>query len=215
MADACLKPWVIKTIQHWLDAKGLALGTQWNHIVTYLLEEGVAYKLVINCKEILCHPENRCKLGLNHHVVHRNGLHICITGADVEMLVKATLFEIDPAEPIHSQVMEFNKRLVQLSNGTLAPVSGRERYMTVSCGHCCAFVRALLAGCCTPQAKLGAVKVCDGESKLMLAKEALITKDPQLKIMCDVGWEWTVIPHWVEKEFPDLPRLAQKALNKV
>ena len=34
-----------------------------------------------------------------------------------------------------------------------------------------------------------------------------------MKVMCDKGWTWTVVPAPVEKQWPQLPSLAQQALN--
>ena len=92
------------------------------------------------------------------------------------------------------QQLAFNEAMVQQAGGLLAPLNGAERYVTVSSGHVSQFCKAALSGCNN------------------LNRENL-SKDVQLKQMLEEGWPWLVVSWAVEEEWPDLPRLAEKALN--
>ncbi len=98
---------------------------------------------------MLAHPDNRSKLGVNPFNAHRTGGHIKKVGAHIGLLTKAACFEMSPADPMRSMQIEFNKRLVLQSDGMLAPVSGGERFLSVSCGHTAQFYKAALASCRT------------------------------------------------------------------
>ena len=84
-------------------------------------------------------------------------------------------------------------------------MSGTERYLTVSCGHTTVFCKAVAAGCRTSVSSLA-----DESGRL---RSDLLFKDAALKSMVQQGWSWLIIPWHVEKQFPELPHLAQQALN--
>ena len=95
--------------------------------------------------------------------------------------------------------------LVQQSNGLLAPINSKERYLSVSSGHLSQFVKAALAECSTNQKGLQ-------DSGGRLNKQTL-SRDPELKKLLESGWEWTVVSWKAESTWPLLPSLAEKALN--
>lgn len=174
--------------------------TKWNRIEELLLFLKVAYHVeAVKCDEFLVHPHNRGRLGLNPFDVHRIGSNIKRAGADMSLLTKAVAFEVSPLAAVSKEQFDFNRNLVAMSKGLLAPVNGSERFMTVGCGHTAAFIKCVLAGCMSP----------DG-TKLTLEYAG---HDMVLRNMINKGWGWTIIPHYVEKRFPNLPFVAQQALN--
>ena len=63
--------------------------------------------------------------------------------------------------PLKEQV-DANVKVIQQSNGLLAPVKGSERFLTLGTGHMAAFCRAANHGCWTSIANLqGSNKVID------------------------------------------------------
>ena len=88
----------------------------------------------------------------------------------------------------------------------LAPLSGKERFCSVSTGHTVAFCRATSARCITPE---GDLKDDDGR----LDPVALTEKDESFREMVLKGWTWTVIPSSVEDRWPEIPELFQQSFN--
>ena len=104
-----------------------------------------------------------------------------------------------------------NEKLVQASDGCLAPVRGEETHMSLGCGHAAAFTRAANATCRTPLPELGGATgylSLDG----ILAGKANKDQHP-FRVMCEEGWEWFCIDPEVEVVFPELPGMWQSALN--
>lgn len=89
----------------------------------------------------------------------------------------------------------------------MAPVQGGERYLTVSSTHTSQFCRAVLHGCVTPE-----TQIQDSNGKLSLE---MLGKDLVLKEMVTQGWEWVIIPWYVEDAFPGMPAMVADALNSV
>jgi hypothetical protein len=108
-------------------------------------------------------------------------------------------FELPNLEPQLEPILDFNRNLVSLSKGLLAPVTGHERYMTVSCGHTTQFVKAVLAKCVNPEGTA-------------LGQE-FAGSDANLAQMLKKGWSWTILPYTVQIKYPKLAFLAQQALN--
>jgi hypothetical protein len=194
-----LKPALTEQIDKVLASTQGSL-SKWNAIQDLLLKHKVAYTLEsVRCDEFVVHPANRGGLGINPHECHRIGQSIKRTGADLSLLSKAVAFELPNFEPQLEPVLDFNKNLVALSKGLLGPVSGNERYMTVSCGHTTQFIKALLSRCVTT----------DGST---LGPE-FAGSDLIFQQMIKKGWSWTILPYTVQTKYPKLPFLAQQALN--
>ena len=65
--------------------------TQWKEILQLLTANGLSYVAKLHPDELLVHPENRNRLGLNYHNAHKNGDKIVKAGADLDLLNKASL----------------------------------------------------------------------------------------------------------------------------
>ena len=76
--------------------------------------------------------------------------------------------------------------------------------LSVGCGHTAAFCRAVNARCETPYKGLAP----DG-----VLGVAQFEGDAAFQHMLNVGWRWKVISGSAERKWPNLPRLAQQALN--
>ena len=208
MADCKLFPQdVIDNVQSIIDQPidNMGVITKWNTILE-VLKDHVYVLEDVSPKYFLVHPDNRSKLGVNPYNAHRTGAYIKKVGADLVLLKKATAFEISPMIPMKMKQFEFNRKLVQNSCGLLAPVSGTERFVSVSCGHTVQFCKAALAGCVTPQTSLA-----DATGRLNV--QAISNGDKAFQVMLEKGWSWTVVPWPVEATWPSLPDLAQRALN--
>ena len=159
----------------------------------------------VHPKMVFVHPKNRNGLGLSWHNAHRNGAKIKAVGGDVEELRNAYMMEMSTDPQMHAAQKAFNVKLYNRSCGLLAEPTGYERFMSLGCGHTAAFCRAAEAGCVTSQPTLQ-----DAQGRIDKQK---VYSDAVLKRMCTVGWDWWVLPAWVDMYFPSFADLAQKALN--
>lgn len=189
------------------DPKTVGPITQWGQALAALKEANVAYEVEdVHPRLIMTHPDNRGKLGVNAFNAHRVGAYIKRVGADLAELKKATAFELSAVGDRKLMQLSFNQNMVDRSKGMLAPLSGSERYLSVSCGHTAQFAKAAAASCTTPQPALADTNGC-------LNIQHLAKDDPTLHAMLTKGWSWTVLPWQVEETWPTLPDLAQRALN--
>ena len=100
---------------------------------------------------MVVHPKNRGGLGLNAFNVDENGVVIMTIGCDADALRKSVCWEMPVDPEARAKVIKFNEKLIELSNGLLAQLTGSERYQTTSTSHTTAFCRAVKAGCKTPE----------------------------------------------------------------
>ena len=189
-----------------LDTSQGLLG-QWRHVLDVLLSNNVAFKAKVSVTSLLVHPQNRGGSGLQPFGMHHKGAKIVQCGASLDQLIGSVCFEMHPSEENRSKQIDFNRQLVASSNGLMSPILGGERYVTVSSTHTSQFCKALLNGCKTPEESLQ-----DSNGNLSLE---MLGKDSVLKQMASDGWEWIVIPWYVEDAFPKLPGTIADALNSV
>ena len=62
------------------------------------MDKGIVKVRTYKAKRVICHPQNRGKLGLNPYNVHRNGAEIVKVGYDPKEMAKAAAFEICPLD---------------------------------------------------------------------------------------------------------------------
>ena len=101
--------------------------------------------------------------------------------------------------------VEANNKVIIASNGMLAPITGKERHLTLGTGHCTAFCKAANAGCRTP---ISYIQDAAGNINV-----PLLNMQRQYTNMLDKGWEFTQLPWQVEDAWPTSPDLLQRALN--
>lgn len=179
--------------------------TMWNKAVAVLTEAGLIRTEQVNVDDVLCHPDNRGKLGISGVGMHHTGHKILKAGADKNELKKSTAFEMHPFTCVRGDQILFNQQLVERSQGYMAPINGKERLLSVSSGHTTGFCRAVKARCKTPVGDLA-----DDSGNLT---SALLDGDATFSDMCSSGWEWRIISWEAEESWPKLPDLAQRALN--
>jgi hypothetical protein len=184
----------------------MAPKTALKDILEHLSEHNIVLQQKLTVEQVMVHPANRGGLGLNAYNAHANGEKILDIGVDEEELEKAMAFQRMPLEPLRSEQLAFNQRLVDSSKGMLSPLTGKEEVCSVGTGHTAAFFKAINAGCATPQTKLQ-------DAAGRLSKEALCNRDKRLQTALTSGWTWQVLPWQCQIQWPRLPDLAQRALN--
>ena len=206
--DARITGELIASIRAVTSGEGGAL-MKWNVVLKLLQEARLPYQLDdIGVEQFLVHPDNRGGMGINAHDAHETLATVFKVGADPEHLVKATAFEICPQHEEKSKQIFFNQELIRLSGGLLAPMNGNERYITVACSHFTQALRAAKAKCITHQTSLK-----DSEGRLSCEKLLLNDLTGHMTKIINKGWRWTIVPWQVAAAMPELPSLAQAALN--
>ena len=112
-------------------------------------------------------------------------------------------FEVNPSKK--EQQLDAMRKLVAGSEQKLAPVSGLERYMSVSRSHMSQFAKAAGCGqCCSHLEQLQPFTVEALQSSF---------QDEQFGKMVKEGWAWWIIQSDVEVAAPWFPQMLQAALN--
>ena len=170
-----------------------------------LEKHNLLYTIVADPSQFLCHMKNRGGLMLSAHKAHRNAETIHMVGADRKQLTNAVAFELAPAGALRQENLEKNLALNARANGLLAAINGKERFLTVGCGHTTAFCKHAKAG-----GKTHIKRLSDAHGMIDLHK---LFKNTELKAMIEQGWEWTVVVFEVDNTYPRFAHIAQKALN--
>ena len=134
MATVTLYPEpLVQKVQGIINRTGSGPVNRFNQVLEVLLEQKIAYVVKdVSPDLMLVHPDNRSKLGVNAFDAHRVGAYIARVGADLQLLSKATAFEIAPADPQRSRQLDFNRSLVSRSAGMLAPVTGHADFAALA-----------------------------------------------------------------------------------
>ena len=83
---------------------------------------------------------------LSVHDVHANAATIHSVGADKKMVSNAICFGLSVDGEQRSTNLKKNRELIARSKGLLAEMNGRERYLSVGCGHTTALVKLAKVG---------------------------------------------------------------------
>ena len=98
-----------------------------------------------------------------------------------------------------------NETLVKSSNGTVVPVTGQERYLSVASSHFVAWCRAVLASCNTTEGKvLSMDRILAGKGQ----------GDP-FRVLCQQGWTFTILDGQLEEVLPGKASWIQMTMNSV
>ena len=161
---------------------------RFTEIKSILASAKVGYFLVIPPVQMCVHPKNRGGFGLNQHNAHRNIANIHKVGADFDLLTQACCTEMHPVGSAERALeVAFNDKLCVASNNMLAPVSGIERFCSLSTGHFAAGCKAAIAGCSATIREIS-----DSNGKINLG---LLKSDTNMGQMLSLGLEFFVIPH--------------------
>jgi hypothetical protein len=119
----------MKATIHGLNtASGKMMGARarWNIGKAALIAAGVGRFEEVHTKDVMCHPKNRSRSGLNFGNIHRVGASIKRTGADMDMLKPAAAFELSQESNMRKAQIQWNQNLVDRSQGLMAQLTGKE-----------------------------------------------------------------------------------------
>ena len=160
-----------------------------------LIKAGVAVKLDMTPDQLLPHPKNRGGRMVVATDVENKGALMVQQGCKLSLVGLSVAFEL-PAGPLKDQYMGDIQKLVDSSEGRLAPISGSELGMTVASTHTAAFCRCSIFGTKTSNPKLANFDGC------VQAPESF---KGDFAEMCRKGWSWILIRREVEVWIPELP----------
>ena len=178
----------------------------WLQIAELLEQSGLAWKSKEVVSSFIVHPCNRSSLPLNPLQVHKKGSAILKMGVDPALLQRSVAFEVAHDKAQRKSQLEWMKKGVEMSDGLLCPVVGKERFASVSSGHVSQFLKALQHGCKTMEPDLEAFT----SNGFMQASKI---NDSKLSDLLQNGWQWLIVSAEAEEQLPGLPTLAQRALN--
>ena len=194
----------IENVNRLIEASGPIL-SRYEKVMKILKDANMTQTPTILPSQILCHPCNRAKLGLNPFEVHRVGKKVVDVGFSRDELRGAVCIEVHPDKTVSDEQYAFNAELISHSDGLLAPVSGRETYLSLGGGHMAAFLRAVDTGAKTSEPSLADECGCLNKQKIM--------RDEVLQEVLSSGYEWTVLSWKTQDRCPGLCDFIQRALN--
>lgn len=183
----------------------LAINLKVQKILQLLSDKGCMYTQVLQPHLLIVHSQNRSGMMLNSFDCHEKGLMALKVGWQESKVADSYCFEMSQNKAKKDSQMSAMQKLVQSSEKRLAPVTGQERFMTVSCSHMSQFAKAAGSGQCVSE-------LPELETFSMEAIDAHFA-DEQFQKMVKDGWQWNVIQADVEEGCPWFPQMLQASLN--
>ena len=187
-----------------------AINSKTAKMLQLLVSKNLVYEQKLVASQLLVHPINRCGLMINSFDAHCKGYMALQCGFDPGKLQDSYCMEISKDPLKRSSQLAENKKLVHDSEQRLAPMSGTERHLSLSCSHISQFVKAAICGSCQTQHE-ELQEVNNG----LLTLEGLVAKfqDAAFERLAKEGWVWRVISSEVEEHCSWFPAMLQASLN--
>ena len=189
-AGGMLQPAVKDKVQKLLGDNSMGDLAKWKAVSKCLIDDKIMYKMKLKADQLLVHPQDRGGMGLQVFSMHAKGQRIIQCGCDLSLLGGSTCIELNPDPAKRKAQCQMMHALHEAHPDYVAPVSGHERYMSLSSSHVSQFFKAMLHGCKSPEDDL--VDVKSGRMSLGLVSDMEFLKG------ANEGWEWTIIPFYVE-----------------
>ena len=122
-------------------------------------------------------------------------------GVRKELLTESFAFELALCPQARNEQLAANSALVANTPQLLAPLTGKERFLSVSSSHTTAWLKAVEAGCQAP-----------GDDHVLQLRQGEERSDAIIDLL-NQGWTWIVFSAAVEAEWKQLPSWLQLALN--
>ena len=200
-------PEQINFVENLLQDKTLAPYVKLQRIVHYCVKENIASYIDNLTADLFCiHPDNRSSLLLDWFKMHSNGANIKKAGANEARLQESVAFELSHNLTEKAAQLNSNRKLVKDSGGHVAPVTGKERWISVGASHFTQFVKGAGVGVKTPIAELQDANGC--------LQNAILEKDDEFFAnLIKRGWRWLIFPAQAQVAWPTLPSFLQFAYN--
>ena len=163
------------------------------------------YVVTAPAEVFLTHVQNRGGALIDWYQGQDNLNSICTAGADLNLLVDATAFEIAPNGKSRDEALDANRKLAANSLGALPDVNGMERYAMVATSHVQGTIKAAKAGCTSPFEN-----ICTNGK---LDPRKITDSDEVMATIFEKGYPVHVWRHVAEELFPELPGVLEAILN--
>lgn len=184
---------LVKQLELIRDDQVLAVNTKAAKIITVLTGKGLVYDQVVPPALMLVHCQNRAGKMVNSFDVHEKGYQALKVGWSLEKLGQSYCFELPQSLEARDRQVKAMKLLVDSSEGRLAPLTGAERFVSVSSSHMSQFCRSVGAGCKTEEENLLAINKTLSLESLMLEFQ-----DMSFQTAVTAGWNWHCISSAVQ-----------------
>ena len=177
-------------------------------IIECMMVAGVAKHKYMHPKSIAPHPKNRGGSKMQWGKIYSKGAKIIKVGVSLNECGpnKAVAFE--------DRTNSFGNAHVELCKTSphYAEFTDRQAVEagSVGCGHWNQFLACIIDA--RPVPERFRKQLCE-EGNPNLDGVRLGRDQPSLRKILDDGLKWTIISHQIERDYPELPNILQKALN--
>ena len=187
------------------DPKTTEPNTVFAAVTLELMQLGLCYEATPHPDEVLVHPDNRGNKMVSRESRENKARSIATVG--VKEPIGGCMIELCPiiGDSLHEFCIRSNAEMVERGGGYLAPLTGKERYLSVATSNCYQTARSINAG-----SRTDVVKLQDNEGNF--SKSRLAASNPRWGTFCE-GWNCLVFKWICEPLFPKLAFLAQLARN--
>ena len=196
---------VTKQLEKIKDAPGLAINSKMSAMLQVLSDKGLLYEQKLPPCQVMVHPLNRCGLVVNSHDSHCKGFMTLQCGFDVCKLAGAYCIETSKSHDKKILQIQENQKLIDGSEKRLAPLTGTERHLSLSCNHISQFCKSVAAGSSFTQH--------EQLSSLTLDSLSAHFNDPAFESAVKHGWVWKCVSAEVEESCGWFPAMLQASLN--
>ena len=188
------------------DDPMLGVNVKASKMLALLNKLGYVQDQMLHPDMLVVHPQNRAGVMVNAWNVHQKGVLALKVGWSFKKLEESYCMEISHNPEKKRKVLADMERVVLASDGMLAPVSGNEKYQSLSASHMSQFCKAVSAGCVTQE---------EAVKSKVLALDVLQKDFPDeaFKTAVTAGWSWHCIASVVEESLPWFSNFLQGALN--
>ena len=196
----------VKAMESCRDDPVLAVNVKASKMLAILSDQGYMQHQMLHPNMLVVHPQNRAGVMVNAWNVHQKGIMALKVGWNFKKLEESYCMEISHNHDKKKKVLAEMERVVLASEGMLAPVSGNEKYQSLSASHMSQFCKAVSAGCVTQE---------EAVKSQVLALDVLLKDFPDegFKAAVTGGWSWHCIASVVEESLPWFCNFLQGALN--
>ena len=177
-------------------------------MIKIMLAANEAKVKTVHCKSMAPHPKNRGGSKMQYQKIYAKGAKIIKVGVSLTKCGPdaAVAFQDDPTTKAIAKTHVAHCK----TSEHFAQYDDSIECGSVGCGHWNQFIACIHDGCEVPrefQAKL-----CE-KGRTKLDADRLCRDQPVLRALVDDGLKVTVVRYTIEKKYPKLPNIFQKALN--
>lgn len=180
-------------------------------MLAVLISANDAKEVYIPPKCVVPHPANRGGSKMSYTKVWTKGIKIIKVGVSLSACGpdRAVCFDTDPEHKMgqdHVALCKTSPHWASYTDAENCEVG------SVGCGHWNQFLACIADGTLVPTQYMNDAKIVES-GQTNLDPQRLARDQPVLDDLLTRGLKWTKIKHTIQKAYPELPSIFQKALN--